>query len=253
MIGGTSAIQGAYSATVRGLTSTPTLYGRPTVITAGRHVTASAIADIDVNAVIDHVTARTRDSASARLRGIKLPAFEIPGLPFRVEPGLGSSNLDFSMKGAGGQLLGRWAISSRQVKWTADTTRKPLNDIERQVWRVVSGLAELEVVAELTGSVGSPKLAVSSNLDKAISQRLQAVIGEEVAKAERQVRAKVDSLVSVKVEPVKRQIAAVQAEANQRVQAERQRLDQVEQQLQAELKRLTGGLVPGIELPKIKL
>jgi uncharacterized protein (TIGR03545 family) len=253
MIGGTSAIQGAYSATVRGLTSTPTLYGRPTVITARRRATASAIADIDVNAVIDHVTARTRDSASARLRGIKLPAFEIPGVPFRVEPGLGSSNLDFSMKGAGGQLLGRWAISSRQVKWTADTTGKPLNDIERVVWRVVSGLAELEVVAELTGSVGSPKLAVSSNLDKAISQRLQAVIGEEVAKAERQVRAKVDSLVSAKVEPVKRQIAAVQAEANQRVQAERQRLDQVEQQLQAELKRLTGGLVPGIELPKIKL
>ena len=252
-IGGTSAIQGAYSATVRGLTSTPTLYGRPTVITAGRRATGSAIADIDVNAVIDHVTARTRDSARARLRGIKLPSFEIPGVPFRVDPGRGSSSLDFSMKGAGAQLLGRWAISSRQVKWTADTTGKPLNDIERLVWRVVSGLADLEVVAELTGSIGSPKLSVSSNLDKAIAQRLQAVIGEEVAKAERQVRAKVDSLVSDKVEPVKRQIAAVQAEANQRVQAERQRLDQVEQQLQAELKRLSGGLVPGIELPKIKL
>ena len=56
-----------------------------------------------------------------------------------------------------------------------------------------------------------------------------------------------------KVEPVKRQIAAVQAEATQRVQAERKRLDQVEQQLQAELKRLTAGLVPGLELPKIKL
>ena len=96
-----------------------------------------------------------------------------------------------------------------------------------------------------TGSVASPKLAVSSNLDQAISQRLQAVIGEEVAKAERQVRAKVDSLVSDKVEPVKRQIAAVQAEANQRVQAERQRLDQVEQQLQAELKRLTAATFTG--------
>jgi hypothetical protein len=46
---------------------------------------------------------------------------------------------------------------------------------------------------------------------------------------------------------------AVQAEANQRIQNERQRLDQVERQLQAELKRLTGGLVPGIELPDIKL
>lgn len=251
-IGGTSAIQGAYSATVRGLTSTPTLYGRPTVITASRRATGSAIAAIDVNAVIDHVTTRTKDSASARLRGVRLPSFEIPGVPFRVEPGIGSSSLDFAMKGAGAQLLGRWAISSQQVKWVADTGRS-MNDIERLVWRVVSGLSDLEVVAELSGSIGSPKLSVSSNLDKAVAQRLQAVIGEELAKAERLVRAKVDSLVSDKVEPLKRQIAAVQGEANQRVQTERQRLDKTEQQLQAELKRLTGGLVPGIELPKIKL
>jgi hypothetical protein len=127
-----------------------------------------------------------------------------------------------------------------------------MNDIERLVWRVVSGLKDLEVVAQLGGSLGAPKLSVSSNLDKAIAQRLQAVMGEEVAKAERMVRDKVDSLVADKVEPVKRQIAAVQAEATQRVQAQKQRLDQVERQLQAELKRLTSGLVPGIELPKIK-
>jgi uncharacterized protein (TIGR03545 family) len=252
-IGGTSAIQGAYSATVRGLTSTPTLYGRPTVVTASRRAAASAIAAIDVDAVIDHVTARTKDSASARLRGIQLPSFEIPGVPFRVDPGLGSSSLDFSMRAGGAQLRGRWAISSQRVNWSADTAGRSLNDIERLVWRVVSGLPDLELVAELSGSVGSPKLSVSSNLDKSIAQRLQAVMGEEVAKAERMVRAKVDSLVSDKVEPVKRQIAAVQAEANQRVQGERKRLDQVEQQLQVELKRLTGGLVPGIELPKIKL
>jgi capsule polysaccharide export protein KpsE/RkpR len=74
-----------------------------------------------------------------------------------------------------------------------------------------------------------------------------------VAKAEKMVRAKVDSLVADKVEPVKRQVAAVQTEANQRIQAEKQRLDDVEKQLNAELQRLTGGLVPGLELPKIKL
>ena len=56
-----------------------------------------------------------------------------------------------------------------------------------------------------------------------------------------------------KVEPVKRQIAAVQTEANQRIQGEKQRLDGVEKQLNAELQRLTRGLAPGIELPKIKL
>ena len=168
-------------------------------------------------------------------------------------PGLGSSSLDFTMLGGGAEVSGRWAIASEQVSWTVDTAGRSMNDIERVVWRVVSGLKDLEVVAELRGSVGSPKLSVASNLDKAIAQRLQAVIGEEVAKAERMVRAKVDSLVADKIEPVKRQIAAVQTEGTQRVQGERQRLDQVEQQLQAELKRLTGGLVPGLELPKIKL
>jgi uncharacterized protein (TIGR03545 family) len=251
-IGGTSAAQGAYQATVRGLTSTPTLYGRPTVVKASRRAEGSAIAAIDVDVIIDHVTPRTKDAATARLRGIELPSFDIPGIPFRVVPGTGSSSLDFTMMGGGAELSGRWAIASQQVSWAVDTAGRSMNDIERLVWRVVSGLKDLEVVAELRGSVGSPKLSVSSNLDQAIAQRLQAVIGEEVAKAERMVRAKVDSLVADKVEPAKRQIAAVQAEATQRIQTERQRLDQVEQQLQAEVKRLTGGLVPGLELPKIK-
>jgi len=252
-IGGTSPVQGAYAATVRGLTSTPALYGRPAVISARRRAAGSGLASIDVDAVINHVTARTHDSADARLKGIELPSFNLPGVPFRVEPGLGSSNLTFSMKNAGAELFGRWAIRSDQVKWAVDTASRQLNDLERLVFRVVSGLGKLEVAAEVTGSVASPKLSVSSNLDKAIASRIQAVMGEELARAERMVRAKVDSLVADKAEPVKRQIAQVQAEATKRVEVEKQRLDQVERQLQAELKRLTGGLVPGIELPKIKL
>jgi uncharacterized protein (TIGR03545 family) len=252
-IAGTGPIRGAYAATVRGVTSTPSLYGRPAVINVSRRAAGSALGSIDVRAVINHVTGRTVDSARARLRGVKLPSFQIPGVPFRVDPGTGTSNLDFVMRGGGAQLVARWAIASQQVRWVADSADRPLNEIERLVWRVVSGLSNLEVVAELSGSVAAPKLSVQSNLDQAIAQRLKAVVGQEVARAERMVRSKVDSLVADKVEPVKRQIASVQAEATKRVQAERQRVDEVEQKLQAELKRLTGGLVPGLELPKIKL
>jgi hypothetical protein len=157
------------------------------------------------------------------------------------------------MRNAGAELRGRWAISSDRVRWVTDSGGRKLNDIERLVLRTVSGLNHLKVVAELSGSIASPKFSVSSNLDKAIAQRLQAVIGEEVAKAERMARAKVDSLVADKVEPVKRQVAAVQNQATGRIKTEKQRLDEVEKQLNAELKRLTSGLAPGIELPKIKL
>jgi predicted phage gp36 major capsid-like protein len=66
-------------------------------------------------------------------------------------------------------------------------------------------------------------------------------------------RAKVDSIVTDKVEQVKQRVAAVQADATKRVADERARLDKVEADLQTELKRLTGGLAPGIKLPKIKL
>lgn len=252
-IAGTGAASGAYTATVRGLTSTPTLYGRPAIVSAGRRAEGSALGSIDVAAIINHVTTPTHDSAGARLEGVRLPEVDIPGTPLRLIPGAGSSSLVFSMRGAGAQLFGRWAIASDQISWAADTAGRPLSDIERLMLRVISGLNGLEVVAELSGSLGSPRFSVSSNLDRAIAQRIQAVMGEELARAERLVQARVDSLVAGKVEPVKRQIAAVQAEATQRLEAERRRLDEVERRLQAELKRLTGGLVPGLELPKIKL
>jgi hypothetical protein len=67
------------------------------------------------------------------------------------------------------------------------------------------------------------------------------------------VRAKVDSVVAAKVEPVKRQVAEVRTQAEQRLAGEQTRVDEVEQELQAEVKRFTSGLAPDIKLPKIKL
>jgi multidrug efflux pump subunit AcrB len=153
----------------------------------------------------------------------------------------------------GSALSGRWSVRANKVSWTADTAGRKANDIERLVWRVIGGLNDLSVVAQLGGTFSSPQLSIASNLDQAIAQRLKAVVGEEVARAERMVRAKVDSLVAEKVQPVKRQVAEVQTKAIQRIAGERQRLDQVEAELNAQLKRLTGGLAPGLELPKIKL
>jgi hypothetical protein len=67
------------------------------------------------------------------------------------------------------------------------------------------------------------------------------------------VRAKVDSMVAARVEPVQRRVAEVRSQAEQRVAGERERLDAVDKELNAQLKRLTAGLAPGIQLPEIKL
>lgn len=244
-------LKGAYAATVQGVTSAPALYGKPMTVTAKRNAPGSVIAGLDIGAVVDHRTASVRDSVSARLRGVKLPSFDIPGLPFRIAPGTGAANLTFALRGD--QLLGRWSIGSDQVAWALDSAGGKGSDLQQLVWRVVSGLKQLNLDARVSGTIKAPRLSVKSNLDDAIAQRLKAVVGEEVAKAEALARAKVDSIVSDKVEPVKQRIAAVQADATKRVAAEQARLDQVEADLQAQLKRLTAGLAPGINLPKIKL
>ena len=244
-------LKGAYAASVEGVTSEPALYGKPTVVTAKRSATGSVIAGMDVAAIVDHRTANVRDSVAARLRGVKLPSFAIPGLPFRIAPGTGAASLTFALRGD--QLLGRWALGSNEVAWALDSAGGRRSDLEQLVWRVVSGFKQLDLNAQVRGTIRAPELSVKSNLDEAISQRLKAVVGEEVAKAEAMARAKVDSLVSDKVEPVKQRIAALQTDATKRVADEQKQLDDVQTELQAQLKRLTGGLAPDIKLPKIKL
>jgi hypothetical protein len=244
-------LKGAYAASVQGLTSAPALYGKPMLVTARRDAVGSAIAGIDVGAVVDHRTSAVRDSVSAKLRGVTLPSFAIPGLPFRIAPGTGAANLTFALRGD--QLLGHWSIGSREVAWALDSAGRRRSDLEDLVWRVVSGLTQLDLSADVRGTIASPRLSVRSNLDEAIARRLKAVVGEEVAKVEAKARAKVDSIVSDKVEPVKQRIAALQADATRRAAAQQQRLDQAETDLQAQLKRMTGGLAPDIKLPKIKL
>lgn len=244
-------LEGAYKATIQGLTSEPALYGKPMLVSASRSAAGSAIAGIDVGALVDHVGATARDSVSARLRGVKPPAFDIPGLPFRLTPGVGAANLSFALRGE--QLRGRWNIASDAVTWGLDSTGSGGNSLEQIVWRVVSGLKSLNVTADVAGTVKAPRLSVSSNLDRAIASRLQAVIGEEVAKAEAMARAKVDSLVDQKVGPVKQRVAALQSEVTGRVASQQKGLDEVERQLKEQLARLSGGLVPGLKLPKLKL
>jgi uncharacterized protein (TIGR03545 family) len=243
-------LEGAYRAKVQGLTSEPALYGKPMLVSASRSAAGSAIAGIDVGALVDHVGATARDSVSARLRGVKLPAFDIPGLPFRLTPGVGAANLTFALRGE--QLRGHWNIASDAVSWSLDSAAAAGNTLQQTVWRMVSGLKSLNLTADVGGTVKAPRLSVSSNLDRAIAERLQAVMGEEVAKVEAKARAKVDSIVDEKVGPVKQRVATLQSEATGRLSSQRKGLDEVERQLQEQLVRLSGGAVPDIKLPKIK-
>jgi uncharacterized protein (TIGR03545 family) len=224
-----------YAGRLSGLTSDPALYGRPMVASASGPQLAAA-------GMINHLRGVPVDTAGATVGGIPLPSFAVPGLPLRLDPGAGTTELGFNLNGD--TIHARFGLRSSNVKWARDTgagggqnlTNTTIGDL---IWRTVSGISNLELEARLSGALHSPQLAVRSNLDQAIASRLRAVVGEEVAAAERQMRERVDALVKEKVDPVRAQVNTLQTQANAQIAQQRTRLDELQKQLEQRLRELT--------------
>ncbi|HEX5437104.1 MAG TPA: TIGR03545 family protein [Gemmatimonadaceae bacterium] len=244
---GTGYASGSYALAVQNLTSEPALVGKPTVFAVRRMDDGKGSLSFDARGLIDHTSGRDHESLTINAAHFPLPTFPLPGLPFRADPRRGSTALAFDLHGD--RLSGQWTVRSDSVAWTQDSARSSLPaQLVPLIARVIRGLGALDVTAKVNGTITAPHLSVSSNLDRALADGLRNVAGEEVAKAEAQARAKVDSLTRDKVQPVLAQVTALHTEADQRVAQATAQLDAVKQQLDEELKALSGGL---IKLPKL--
>jgi uncharacterized protein (TIGR03545 family) len=218
-----------YGGRLSGLTSDPALYGRPMVASAsGPQLTAGAM--------INHLRGVPVDTAGATVGGIPLPAFDVPGLPLRLDPGEGTTQLGLKLDGD--TIHARFALRTTNAKWSGDSgiRKTTIGDV---IWRTVSGISNVELEARISGELHRPQLAVRSNLDQAIASRLRAIVGEEVAAAERQVRERVDALVKEKVEPVRAQVNTIQTQAQAEIAQQRARLDELQKQLEQRMRELT--------------
>ncbi len=218
-----------YAGRLSGLTSDPALYGRPTVASATGP-------DLGAGLLLNHLHGVPIDTAGATVGGIRFPAFQVPGVPLRLDPGAATTQLGFNLNGD--TIHARFVIRSSNVRWTRDSgfANSTIGDL---IWRAVSGIPNLDVEARLSGALHRPDLAVRSNLDQAIAARLRAVLGEQVAAAETQMRARVDALVKDKVGPVRARVTDVQNQAQAQVAQQRARLDELQKQLEQRLRDLT--------------
>lgn len=225
----TSAQPQQYSGQLTGLTSDPALYGRPTAFRASGP-------QLGAGAFMNHVRSVPVDTAGATVGGIRLAAFQIPGVPLRLDPGAATTQLGFTLDGD--TIRARFAIRSTNVMWTRDSgfANSTIGDL---IWRAVSGISNLDVEARLSGEMHHPNLAVRSNLDQVIASRLRAVLGEQVAAAEKQVRDRVDALINDKVGPARARVNEVQTQAQAQVAQQRARLDDLQKQLEQRLRELT--------------
>ena len=243
-IGGRNAASGNYAATITNVTTMPALVREPTRFSLTRRSTAGVVASIDSRGVLDHVGGRIRDSLGVVASGVTLPSFPLPGLPIRANLGAGNSRIDVLR--VGNRIAARWTMNAPDVAWqrtgaATGTGAAPAgvrNQMEALALRVIEGVDDLEVTAALTGDIAKPTLTVRSNLDQLLAERLRAVGGEELAKAETRVRAQVDRIVDERTAPIRAKADSLRAEGEQRVADARARLDEEKQKLDERLKAL---------------
>jgi uncharacterized protein (TIGR03545 family) len=241
--------RGSYVAELTDLTTTPALVGRPLRFSARRDAAGATIGTLQVNGIVDHGAERMRDSVTAIGSAIALPRFSLPVLPLRLEPGKGTSRLDFVR--SGDRVAARWTLRSSDVRWVADSLRaRNLNVLEQLVTRVIAGVNDLDVTANLTGDIHAPAIAISSNLDRVVAARIREVAGEEIARAELRARAAVDRIVEERTAPVRARVMELRTESERRLADARTRLAEERQRLEMRLDSLTGGLTGGIPFPR---
>jgi uncharacterized protein (TIGR03545 family) len=241
---------GAFTGSVQGLTSQPALYGKPTLFSASGALRGANPLSIDMGGSLDHVRAVPLDSLAGGVTGIALPAFNLPGLPFRIDPGRGRASLSFALDGD--RLRGRWSVTSNNLtSGLADSARgKPLGKLESLVGDVLGNVRGLNLDAQLGGTMTHPTLSISSNVGDALAGGMRQVVGQEVARAETRVRAAVDKQVGLGVTEAQTRVAAVAADLGKQLGLQSDQIAQVETELQNQLKRYTGGAGGLIKLPK---
>ena len=239
---------GKYAIAVSDVTSDPAIVGRPTLFAARRVASGGDLDSLRITGSMDHLGPTPRDVANLRAAGMQLPKLALPMLPYTIDPGRGNSEMRFALDGE--RLSGRWTVRSTNVTWVPDSSRaRPLNTLESLVARALTGIGELDLTAEMGGTIKAPTLSVRSNLDRQVADRVRSVIGEEVAAAQSKVRAQVDRLVEEKAAPVRAKITEVRAQSEQRLADARARLDEERRRLDERLKSLGGGVTGLPRLP----
>jgi uncharacterized protein (TIGR03545 family) len=236
-VGGEGVARGVYGLALTDATTEPAILGRPARFALRRDAPGSGAESVRVTGLLDRTGRRPRDMVSVQAAGVALPTLPLAGLPFRAQPGRGASELQLALDGD--RVSARWTLRSRELAWITDSSRaRRLNAVESLVARVITGVHEFELVAELDGPVRAPQLAVRSNLDRAVASRLKEVVGEEVERAMAKARAQVDRLVDEETAPLKPRVAELRTEAERRVTDAKTKLDEEKQKLDGRLKAL---------------
>ncbi|MDH4246326.1 MAG: hypothetical protein OEW39_00755 [Deltaproteobacteria bacterium] len=200
LIGETGETDFLYDANLQGLTTSPTLYGKPTTFQANLRKEANGKA-WKVDALMDY-RAKPLDEVTITGTGMSLgevklaPAGKSGPLPasFRSP----NANMTMALRLEQDVLAAKMRLEAKDLVFRFEEGEKASTTLAKELKSFFSGIQALSLEASLRGPMDHLDFDVSTDLDDKFSQRLRDMAGKKMKDAQERARAKVHAVTEAK-------------------------------------------------------
>lgn len=201
---------------IRNITDNQAITGLP--LTVDLDGVVNQARRMTLNALFDRTKEIPYDSYRASLTGVPLAAFQLGRADFldgKVTNARMNSFLQIQVPGDRLDAVARIAVAGVEVHYARDAR----GTAERLAREVLAGIREFQVQLRLWNSRGPFDVALQTDLDDRIAERVKQVIGAEIARLQNELRAKFDAAIAAKRKDLERFVAEKTAEAQRQVAA----------------------------------
>lgn len=234
-----------YNGVIEGLTTQPKVYGRPTTASVKG---AKGARRLELKASLDATGEEIRTDSKLLYTGMPVKELKL-GSPssFMVDITGATGSFEGALKTAGEQLDGKASVRLTGASFKPKADNIKAAPLRSAVEASFAGLSSALIETEITGTFKSPKLAINTDLAKALSNAFTGAMGAEVKKAQEEAQKKIDEALKPYRAKLDGLAASKQAELDGK-------LKDAQDKLGAGGDGLLKNLVPGkFKLPKFKL
>ncbi len=234
-----------YKGEIRGLTTQPQVYGRPTTALIKG---AKGARKLDLRFSLDASGKEVKTDSSLVYTGIPVNGLQL-GSPssFMVDITGAAGTFDGTLRTEGENLSGKAALRLAGAVFKPKTDNIKAAPLRSAVEASFAGLSSALIETDISGTIKSPGLSINTDLASALSKAFSGAMGEELKKARDEAQKKVDEALKPYRSKLDDLASSKQAELGSRLT-----------DAQSKISGLTDGLlknlVPGkIKIPKFKL
>jgi uncharacterized protein (TIGR03545 family) len=195
-----------FSGSLQYITHQPKIWGKPMTLDIDGEDEAGAA--LNVTGRFDHTGETSKDTVDFTVKQLTLKDATFSGsskLPIVLQKGL--ANIDGNLTVTDGELDALVKTNVSQASFSAGG--EDTGSTAQRLARAIQGISSFNLDLGLSGTLGQPKISLNSNLDRIIGQALGEEVRAEVAKAKKELEARLREELGPKLESLTAQQGAL--------------------------------------------